>query len=335
LKESLIERLRCPYTGQPLQLTEAHPSAGRIEAGQLATPDGARRYPIVNFVPRFVPATNYADSFGFQWNRFRRTQLDSYSGQPISHDRYYRFTGWTPEQLAGRRVLDVGCGAGRFTEIALAAGAHVVAVDYSSAVDACWANHAHNPNLDVVQGDIYRLPFVPGQFDYVYCLGVLQHTPEVRAAFDALPSQLAPGGRIAVDLYPKLRVNRFLPRYLLRRFTTRTPPRTLFQAVERVVPLLLPVSRAIGRIPLVGRGLRHVIPVANYEGVFALSPAQQREWAVLDTFDWLAPRYDQPQTPQDLLAWLQEAGLEDIWVGRLGFLVGRGRRPREDGMPHA
>jgi hypothetical protein len=91
--------------------------------------------------------------------------------------------------------------------------------------------------------------------------------------------------------------------------------------------MLLPVSRAAGRIPGVGRKLRYVVPVVNYEGVYPLTEEQLREWAVLDTFDMLAPAHDHPQTAETLLAWLRESGLKEVTVFRKGFLVGRGRRP--------
>src|SRR5207244_9916564 len=141
--------------------------------------DCGASYAIVGFVPRFVPAENYAGNFGFQWNRFSKTQLDSNTGVPISRQRLFGSSGWAPEDLAGKLVLDVGCGAGRFTEAALSAGARVVSIDYSSAVDACYNNFAPNPRLNVMQADIYALPFRPAQFDFIYCLGVLQHTPDV------------------------------------------------------------------------------------------------------------------------------------------------------------
>ena len=54
----------------------------RRDGDDLIAADGAR-YPIINHIPRFVPAGGYADDFGAQWNRFPRTQLDSHSGLPI------------------------------------------------------------------------------------------------------------------------------------------------------------------------------------------------------------------------------------------------------------
>ncbi len=91
-----------------------------------------------------------------------------------------------------KTVLDVGCGAGRFAEVALSLGAHVFALDYSEAVDACWQNLRSYPNLHVLQANIYALPFQQKRFDYVYCFGVLQHTPDPHKAFLALPAQLQP-----------------------------------------------------------------------------------------------------------------------------------------------
>jgi SAM-dependent methyltransferase len=327
MTRELLALLRSPETGAPLELHDAVERDGRVESGTLATAAGAHEYPIVGGIPRFVPPDNYASSFGFQWNRFRRTQLDSHSGVPISRDRFYRYSGWTQEELRGRNVLDVGCGAGRFTEVALDAGARVVSIDYSAAVDACQANHAGCDRHDVIQADVFRLPFAPDRFDFVFCFGVLQHTPDPRAAFQALAAQLAPGGRIAVDLYPRLLRNLLWPKYWLRPLTRRLPQRALFGAVEKLMPVLLPVSIALGRVPRVGRQLRWAIPVANYDGIYPLDREQLREWAVLDTFDMLSPAHDHPQSAATLCGWLEDAQLMDVHVERVGFLVGRGRRP--------
>ena len=327
MKTDLVRFLRCPATRQPLQLEIISEQDGEIRDGELATVDGTHRYPIRDFVPRFVGTTNYADSFGLQWNRFRRTQLDSVSGIPISRDRFFRYSGWSPQELAGKRVLDVGCGAGRFAEVALQAGANVVAVDYSSAVDACRANLAPNERLEIVQGDVFSLPFEPGLFDYVYCFGVLQHTPDVEGAFRALPRQLKPGGKLAVDVYPWLFRNIAWSKYWLRPITRRMPAPVLFRIVEQLSPSMLALSRAVSRIPKAGHYLRYLIPVASYDGVYNLTEEQLREWAVLDTFDMFAPAHDHPQRRSALEKWLGESGLEDWSVTRMGFLVARGTKP--------
>lgn len=327
MRTELLEILRCPNTGQRLALEQPAPAGGEIDEGWLASADGRHRYPVRGGIPRFVPASNYADNFGMQWNAFRHTQLDSHSGLPISAERFWKATGWRPEELAGQWLLDAGCGAGRFAEIALQAGAKVVALDYSSAADACLANLGRHPNLHVVQGDIYALPLPPGFFPHVYSLGVLQHTPDAARAFAALPPMLAPGGRLCVDFYEKSWKSLLQPKYWLRPLTKRLPKARLFAALQASVPALLALSRLLGKVPLAGRGLKRLVPVADYRGILPLSEQQHLEWSLLDTFDWLAPAFDRPQTAATLRRWLEEAGLEQAETLKAGHLVGRGRRP--------
>lgn len=326
MKHSFLDRLRCPRTQQVLLLQSPEGEADEIESGWLVSADGEHRYPIRNGIPRFVPESNYADNFGMQWNLFSRTQLDSFSGHPISAERFWKATDWRPEDMAGRWVLDAGCGAGRFAEVALEAGARVVALDYSVAVDACYDNLKHHPNLHAVQGDIYALPFAPESFEFVYSLGVLQHTPDVGSAFACLSPMLAPGGRLCVDYYEKSLKSAIRPKYWIRPLTKRMSKRTLLYTLQIAVPPLLSVSRFLGRIPVTGRYLKRMIPVANYHGIYPLSESQHQEWALLDTFDALAPEYDQPQTARTVRRWLTEASLDDIEVLKAGHLVGRGTK---------
>jgi len=328
MKYELLDRLRCPKTGVRLTLDTPEPIADAIESGWLVSVDGLHRYPIRNGIPRFVPEANYADNFGMQWNHFRQTQLDSYSGHPISAERFWKATGWRPEDMQGQWVLDAGCGAGRFAEVALNAGANVVALDYSSAVDACYANLKHHPNLHVVQGDIYALPFLKEFFPYVYSLGVLQHTPDVAKAFAALPPMLqGRGGRLCVDFYQKSWKSMLLPKYWLRPMTKRIPKVRLFTILESLVPKLLALSRLLSHVPVLGGGLKRLVPVANYVGILPLSETQHLEWSLLDTFDWLSPEFDNPQAPETVSRWLEDAGLEQVEVLRAGHLVGRGVIP--------
>jgi SAM-dependent methyltransferase len=324
MNRDLLEILACPCGGA-LTLTAIAEDARGVENGALHCGACGKTHPITKHVPRFVPADSYANSFGFQWNTLCRTQLDSTTGLPISRKRFFAQSRWSPEELRGKRVLDVGCGAGRFAEIALGSGARLVAVDYSSAVDAAFANLGPHENLDVVQASVYELPLKPGSFDYVYCFGVLQHTPDPHASVLALAPPLKAGGKLALDFYPRLAGNLVWPKYWLRPLTRRMRQERLFGIVQRFVPKLLPVTRALAAIPG-ARRLGYLLPVMSYYGIFPFTEEQHREWAILDTFDMLAPAHDHPQTARSVRAWLAEAGLREIEAGREGLVVGRAVR---------
>src|SRR5205823_6921844 len=91
------------------------------------------RVPIVGGIPRFVSSDDYAAAFGLQWNLHAYTQLDSRTGAHLTEQRLVRCSGLPLQQFAGLRVLEAGCGAGRFTELLVRAGALVHSVDLSGA----------------------------------------------------------------------------------------------------------------------------------------------------------------------------------------------------------
>jgi SAM-dependent methyltransferase len=325
MNPSFIDRLRCPVSGDSLSLTGAvYDDNGRVSEGTLVCACG-QRCPIVRSIPRFVPSGNYASNFGFQWNHFAATQLDSHTGQPISEDRFRAQTGWTEADLRGAVVLDAGCGAGRFAEVALKMGATVVAIDYSDAVDAA-ARNLPSDRITFVQADILSLPFAPGSFDFIYSLGVLQHTSDARRAITSLIARLRPRGRITVDIYLRRWTSLGHPKYWLRPITRRMPAQRLFALLERTVRPMLRVSRVLGTVPFAGRVLSRLVPVANYSGVLSLNEQQLAEWALLDTFDWLAPRYDKPETAKTLRAWLEAMPLDGVEVFLERTLTGRGTK---------
>jgi 2-polyprenyl-3-methyl-5-hydroxy-6-metoxy-1,4-benzoquinol methylase len=269
---------------------------------------------------------SYAESFGEQWNRYRLVQLDSVTGKPLSRQRFFEGTRW-PERMDGERVLEVGCGAGRFTEVLVSTGADVVAVDASSAVEAARATVGERAT--VLQADLFDLPFDEGSFDRVFCYGVLQHTPDPRAAFLKIVRYARPGGWIAADVYKRADyVDRWSAKRLWRPLTTRMPRHWLRRVVEWYVPRWLPVDTRLARVPKVGRFLTAVVPCWNYTGLLPLTPDELRAWAVLDTFDALSPRYDFPQTLDSVREWCDAARLVDLDVrpGGNGILI-NGRRP--------
>jgi 2-polyprenyl-3-methyl-5-hydroxy-6-metoxy-1,4-benzoquinol methylase/uncharacterized protein YbaR (Trm112 family) len=330
MHKSTAALLRCIACSGSLaceDISEADEASSEIETGVLVCRGCFARYPIKAGIPRFVPSENYAENFGVQWNLFRRTQLDSHSGQPISRARFLTYTGWTSADLQGALVLDAGCGAGRFAEVALSMGARVIAIDFSKAVDAARENLKGKGEIDFIQADINALPFVPEAFPFVYCLGVIQHTPEPAASFKALARMTSRGGHLAIDVYPAGWKNIFFAKYWIRPVTKRISAETSLKVVRKIFPALYAISRLVGRIPVAGRYLRYLIPVVNYTNVYPLNEDQLREWALLDTFDMWAPAYDQPQTLATVRRWFRDAGFIDVNAFHAGFFVGRGHKP--------
>ena len=281
-----------------------------------------RLYPAVKDVVRFVDAENYACSFGFQWLTFPDTQLDNEESRRSEQD-FRRRTGFVPEDMAGKLVLDVGCGMGRFAEVASRWGAQVVGVDLSRAPEAA-AENLKDRNAVFFQADVFQLPFRPRSFDFIYSLGVLHHTPNCEQAFKVLPRLLKPGGTIAIWLYSAY--NRWYRMSdLYRKVTKRMSPRLLHKLCYGVLPLY-GFHQVLRRIPFVGRfvsgALAYAIPMA-----FNPDP----KWRVLDTFDWYSPWYQSKHTYEEVFRWFEDCGLQDLRVVQQPISV-RGRKPVEPGV---
>lgn len=326
MKLAFVEYLRCPNTLSKLTLTDAEIINDKIKFGILNSECGLHQYTIHNYIARFVKTDNYANSFGWQWNKFKKTQFDSYSGFPITFNRFWKATNWEDKIHNGEWILDAGCGSGRFAEISSNTKANIVAIDYSNAVDACYENLGNRDNLIIIQCDIYKLPFENGFFDKIYSLGVLQHTPDVKEAVRCLSLKIKTGGDFCIDFYEKSFKSMLLPKYWLRPITTRMNKERIFLFLEKHIDFLLKMSRFLRKIPIIGNLLARVVPVADYSNILPLSEKQIREWAILDTFDWLTPTYDNPQTRKTIHKWLIEFGFEEIEVLKEGHIVGRGNK---------
>ena len=216
-----VEEYLCTACGGHFILANAvQREGGSVHEGQLVCDTCSIHYPVINGIPRFAPSETYADSFGYQWNIHRKTQLDSYTGLSVSRNRLFAVSGWS-KHLKGERILEAGSGAGRFTEVLLQTGADVFYFDYSSAVEANRINNGDMPNLHLFQGDILNIPSPKESFDKVICLGVLQHTPDPERAFKNLAKYVNPYGELVVDVYKASLLSWLQWKYLLRPMTKR------------------------------------------------------------------------------------------------------------------
>jgi SAM-dependent methyltransferase len=248
--------------------------------------------------------------------------------------------GGSLDFLHGKTVLEAGCGAGRFTEVLLSAGAKVFALDLSSAVEAAYQNVGNNPNVFVCQADILDLPLGPEQFDIVVCIGVVQHTPDPEETIRALSTHVKPGGILILDHYtygyPVMASRRFLRQVFLR-----LPSAASFQACRAVVALLWPIHVILWKHrqhPLAGsvrdRFLRYS-PVVDYHGAYEqLGPNLLRAWAMLDTHDTLTDAYKHMRSADEIEDYLARCGLTDIRTAYAGNGVeARARKPVRQEKP--
>jgi SAM-dependent methyltransferase len=319
MRENLLDLLAEPETGAPLRLEARKGHGDVIDEGELVSERTGKRYPIVRGIPRFVPAENYAETFGFQWNRFRTVQIDSETRATTSLKRFDAEARWTAETLRGKWVLDAGCGAGRFAEIAAERGANLVALDLSSAVEATAKTLSRFENVNVVQANMLFPPFRDGAFDYAYSLGVIQHTPDREAAIRAVVRCVRKGGEFAFAIYTRRPWTRLAGKYMVRPITKRMRKEQLIRVLEASMPVLFPLTNVLYRLPILGHVSKFVMPVANYVEREGFTEQQRYDEALLDTFDMLAPAYDEPMTPAEC-----ERALRAEGTGQWTFLA---RRP--------
>jgi SAM-dependent methyltransferase len=258
MKERLLKYLACPACASELALREPDLDGLEIMAGQLECAGCGREYPIVGGVPRFANLAEIeeekaatAAGFGWEWKHFNQ------------HDEKYgeQLLGWLnpvrPEFFKDKIVLDGGCGKGRHLKLAAEWGARdVVGIDLSDAVETAFEATRAQPNIHVVQGDIFQLPLRPA-FDYAFSLGVLDHLGKPIKGFQSLASKVKPGGHVSAWVYGAEN-NRWITGLInpLRvRFTSRLNPSTLFHVSKLPTAILYLATKAIyGPLSRMGNG---------------------------------------------------------------------------------
>ena len=282
------------------------------------------QFPVVNNVLRFVPNDNYTASFGFQWNKFQKTQIDRESkASAFSKERFFAVTGWDKEDLAGKNVLEAGSGAGRFTQVVLDyTKANLYSFDYSDAVSANYRNNGHHGNrLHLFQASIYEIPFPDNSFDKVFCFGVLQHTPDFEKSVKCLIDKVAPGGELIVDFYPVYGWwTKVHAKYILRRWTKKWPHEKLLKLIEKNAGRLIRLYTFFDKIKL-GKIINRFLPVCDIKGTLPtnLSKQELREWVILDTFDMYSPEHDHPQRISTVKNWFEKYGMQVTFADKLVY----------------
>lgn len=282
MDSALLAALRNPQDGSRLSLS--------ADATSLQSADARCSWKIIEGIPRFVK-DEHLESFGHQWTRFEVAHDDE------DQTTFVAKTGIALCDLKGLRVLDAGCGGGRYSKICGEAGAAVIGADHTRAVDKARRLCAHLPNVQFVQADLKHLPLEPASFDFVFSIGVMHHDADTRSVFDAVARMISPGGRYSVWLYRRNQWWQELINTGLRSVTSKLPALALTP--------LCHLGAILGGIPAINRSLNKIVN-------FSAHPAYENR--VCDTFDWWAPKFQHHHTVGELRQWFLEAGFDDLTV---------------------
>ena len=185
---------------------------------------------------------DYSSNFGLQWNKFPTTQFDSHTGYPLTRNRLLNSSEWKLNEIKDKLIIELGSGAGRFTEILLSAGSYVVSVEMSEAVNVNSLNN-NSENIIFIKSSINNLKFLNELFDYVLCYGVAQHTPNIMETYKSCYGFGKKGGKISIDHYVK--TNFPTTKSIWRPLTKRIKPSLLLKIIKFYIPYYFPIDTFI------------------------------------------------------------------------------------------
>jgi len=297
-----------PKTGQTLN-----------NQGDHLISESGEQFPIVKGIPRFVPQDNYASAFGLQWKTYAKTQLDSFSNTRITQDRLERCLNMPIEGLKGKTVLEVGAGAGRFTELLVKGGGMIHSVDLSVAVEVNKENIGNATNYQIAQASVYDMPYPDNSFDYVVCLGVIQHTPDPEKTIKCLFDKVKPGGTLVIDHYI-WRIGYYSTLTpLFRAVLKEMKPAKSQKIVNGLVDFFFPIHWALKDKGIINWLVHRVSPLIVYINLF---PDQDKkfhyEWSKLDTYDQLTDYYKHLRSPEQIQSTLESLKGKNIWINKGG-----------------
>jgi SAM-dependent methyltransferase len=354
LRKVFVPELRLPGNfDEPLTLEVFAEEADHVLEGVLRTREG-RWIPIIRGVPSFLTGVLQQDlsefarkygldlkpttarpeaddqaktnkTFSDKWRRFR-----SYGLEPQHEDFLF---GWYCKKLglasrdelktfySGRkRVLECGPGSGFNTKfIAENCSGQVFALDISDAAFTTFDNTRQLPNCAVVQADLMEAPFFDGSFDFIIADGVLHHTPDTRAAVEALYRKLSPGGEFFFYLYKKMGAARQFTDAHIRDKMTPLSPEDCYAECEALTELGRELSRLNATISLnkpipalgIPAGTHDVQRFVYYSFVKCFwNEAFDFETNNMVNFDWYHPHNAWQHTRDEVESWLRDLGAE-------------------------
>jgi ubiquinone/menaquinone biosynthesis C-methylase UbiE len=202
------------------------------------------------FEPELERARRYYDAFA-----------ESYEAHRDGRGRYHDLLDaleieFAAPAVAGREVLEVGCGTGLLLRALAPLASRAVGVDLSPGMLA----RARQRGLEVVEGSATALPFADATFDVAVSFKTLPHVPDLAGALSEMARVVRPGGTMFVELYNPRSVRALLKRAFAGRVGAGTERDVMTRfddrrALERALPAgcVIETARGIRTVTVVGR----------------------------------------------------------------------------------
>ncbi len=299
-------------------LTNHHPF--HINGDKILTFDGVEVGKLINEVYVLQDEEDYADDFGTQWAAFPKTQLDSYSGTSISEDRLREIFQSDLSELKGKKILEIGCGSGRFTEILIKHGACIDSLDLSKAI---FVNHQNNASTNkmvrFIKSDFLKAPLEENFYDYVLGMGFVQHTPDSEKTIKKMISHCKKGGFVVFDHYISgifVGNNRRIVARLVRSLILNSNIKDKIKFIKKIYDFFYPIHKFFQFSSFLSKIIRTISPIMTHHGSLDLSEKQFYEWGLLDTHDNLTDFYSHKMSIKQMNKLLSKFNIQSFQTSK-------------------
>ncbi|MFN8253135.1 MAG: methyltransferase domain-containing protein [Ferruginibacter sp.] len=248
-------------------------------------------------------------SFGDEWTKFH-----TFSKSTLKKicDEYFDIVD--ASIVNGQtRMIDIGCGSGRWSEYFTDKAGFIDAVDPSEAIFAADDLLEKKENIRLTRASVNTLPWDDETFDFGMSIGVLHHIPDTGAALASCVKKIKKGGYFYLYIYYKLDNRGPLFKFvfgiadMVRRTVCKLPPKTKktvcdILAVVAYMPFVytarffkfIGLKKFAERIPLYAYANKDFYIIRN------------------DSLDRFGTKLEQRFTKQEITSMMKNAGLEEI-----------------------
>ena len=365
MKEEMLHFIRCPTCKQALKLQTYRTNKHGVDDGLLFCDACEKGYPIIGGIPRLLPYElmglvvekhpaffrQYNEELSVYFEGLHQASVEetdtkaklatgrSFGYEWKTYDRL--LPEWWPEfrsytqafetsYFSGKLILDAGCGMGRYPYLYAQLGAkHVIGLDLSEAVEVAYRHTRDLPDVTIIQGDIYNLPFEDRTFDFASSLGVLLVMPHPEVAFRRLLATVKLGGNVLIYMYKSFKDENLAKYWILKFFSL------LRKVTVRMPHGLLNVFCTLGVVPYY---LFSVFPYYGFRSIgvskscLSRLPIFQQEVKTNPyiirqlLFDRFSPTIEWRYTRTEMLDWFASAGCEEVSIHEGGGWNVSGRK---------